>query len=348
MQNFVKIYNKEKVSEFYVHRPNETKIGERIQVIHDVNHWQEEMKQSAVQFVILGIPEDIGVRANFGRSGAYSAFNAALKSFLSMQDNFYLQSDKILLLGEVFVSDLMDASKKLNPKNTKDLPQLRQLVEELDQRVFEIIKQIILCNKIPIIIGGGHNNSYPIIKAVAKYLHKKINVINCDAHSDLRPIEGRHSGNGFRYALEENLIDHYHILGLHEQYTSENVLQYIRQKNITYYTYEDIFIREKLSFKEALTNSIFLMKNNPCGIELDMDAITNVPSSARTSSGISPIEARKYIYFCSNKLNCVYLHLAEAAPETAHLRADYKTGKLLAYLTCDFIKGINDKNNAIA
>ncbi|GIV27519.1 MAG: arginase [Bacteroidia bacterium] len=348
MSNFIKIYNKEKLLEFYSHRPNETKIGESIQVIEYPDEWMNALRQSSAKFVILGIPEDIGVRANLGRPGAYSAFNAALKSFLSMQNNFYLQAKEILLLGEVVVNDLMETSKKLNPKNAQDLLQLRQLVEELDKRVFEIIKSIVQSNKVPIVIGGGHNNAYPIIKAVSQCLSKKINVINCDAHSDLRPMEGRHSGNGFRYALEEGYINHYHILGLHEQYTTEAIYQYIRKNNVTFYTYEDIFIREKLSFREALNNSIFLVKNTDCGIELDIDAITNVPSSARTSSGISPIDARKYIYFFSNQLNSLYLHLAEAAPETAHLRADYKTGKLLAYLICDFIKGINDKNNEIA
>lgn len=329
-------------------REGEEKIGERIKIVQSATNWQKEIEQTSARFVILGIPEDIGVRANFGRPGAYSAFNAFLKSFLSMQHNRYLNAEEIMLLGTLNINDLMEQSKNLNPKIDTHLKQLRELVKEIDQRVSSVLNFIFQNNKIPIIIGGGHNNSYPIIESAYYAFHQKINIINCDAHSDLREMEGRHSGNAFRYAFERGFIQHYHVLGLHEQYTSENIFQYIRSKTISFYTYEDIFIREKISFNEALKNSIYIVNQGICGLELDMDAITNVPSSARTSSGISPIDARKYVYTCANELNCVYLHLAEGAPETAHLRADYKTGKLLAYLTCDFIKGINEKHHGTA
>lgn len=343
MYKYVRIYSRNDLNNYFSVRENEIKIGEKVLCIDDINNWQKKLKLSHAKYVIVGIPEDIGIRANYGRAGASSAYAAALKSFLSMQDNKYLNAHNVLILGEVFVQDLMESAKHLNTKNFDDVVQLRKLTEEIDKRVHFCIKEIFFSGKIPIVIGGGHNNAFPIIHSAYDYFQKKINVINCDAHSDLRPMEGRHSGNGFRYAMESGFLEKYHILGLHEQYISENVLQYIQTRPVTFYNYEDIYIREKISFNLALKNSIYLMKENMCGIELDMDAITNVPSSARTSSGISPIEARKYIYACSNELNVVYLHLAEAAPETAHLRADYKTGKLLAYLICDFIKGNDDK-----
>lgn len=348
MKHFIKHIDKKTLYDFFSCRENEVKIGQCIRVVDNLDNIEEEIQSKDIEFVILGIAEDIGVRANLGRAGAHSAFHAVLRSFLSMQQNRFLDAHKILLLGEVYVDDIMTWSRTLNPKNKNDLDTLRKLVEEIDKRVLEVAKLVFKHHKIPIIIGGGHNNSFPIIQAVTDVLHKPINVINCDAHSDLRPMEGRHSGNAFRYAIEKGYINQYFILGLHEQYTAENILEYIHHHTINYYTYEDIFVREKILFQDALRNMVMNMKHVECGIELDVDAITNVPSSARTSSGISPIDARKYVYICGNTLNCVYLYLAEAAPETAHLRADYKTGKLLAYLICDFIKGINDRKNGIA
>jgi formiminoglutamase len=80
-----------------------------------------------------------------------------------------------------------------------------------------------------------------------------------------------------------------------------------------------------------------------CGVEIDLDAITNVPSSAKTSSGISPVQARQYAYQCGNKLNTPYIHIAEGAPILSHIKADNKTGKLIAYLITDFIKGLSDR-----
>ncbi len=38
----------------------------------------------------------------------------------------------------------------------------------------------------------------------------QINSINLDAHSDFRPAEGRHSGNGFRYAEEDGYLQTLH------------------------------------------------------------------------------------------------------------------------------------------
>jgi formiminoglutamase len=343
MTQYLNIFSKDDIQKYFSQRNGETKIGETIQCIQNKTNWIEELKTSTAKFVIIGIPEDIGVRANLGRRGAHSAFNAVLSSFLSMQDNQYLNANTCLLLGNIYVEDLMLSAESLDSKHKEHIIQLRKLVEIIDERVFEVAKIIFQHHKIPIVIGGGHNNAYPLIKAASVALSMPINAINCDAHSDLRIKEGRHSGNGFRYAIDEGFLYHYHILGLHEQYTSRAVFEYIHSHSVTYYTYEDIFIREKISFSEALKNSVFLVKERYCGVELDVDAITNVPSSARTSSGISPIDARKYIYTCSKLLNCVYLHLAEAAPETAHKRADYKTGKLLAYLISDFIKGQNEK-----
>jgi formiminoglutamase len=112
------------------------------------------------------------------------------------------------------------------------------------------------------------------------------------------------------------------------------------KRNLFLSTYEDIFVREKMSFEKSLQQAINFLKNTECGVEIDLDAVTNVPSSAKTSSGISPVQARKYVYTCAQKLNVKYLHIAEGAPVLAHLKADNKTGKLIGYLVTDFIKGV--------
>ena len=107
--------------------------------------------------------------------------------------------------------------------------------------------------------------------------------------------------------------------------------------------YEDVFVRESKNYSDTLLQNIGFVKNEVCGVEIDLDAITNVPSSAKTSSGISPVQARQYTYQCGKQLNALYLHIAEGAPILSHIKADNKTGKLIAYLISDFIKGMMDK-----
>lgn len=340
------IYSQKNIKDFTRKRQSETKIGEDVLTISDEKNWESELKKSTVQFVMLGIPEDIGVRANYGRGGAHTAWKPALESFLSQQSNLFLNGKSICVLGHIYVDDLMTKADELNQKTKHDITELRKLVAEIDKRVASIIQTIIGLGKIPLVIGGGHNNSYPLIKASSIAQNGKINVVNCDPHSDFRPLEGRHSGNGFSYAFHENHLNKYSVFCLHEQYNTAQVIADFTKHNhsLFYNTYEDVFVRESKSFTDALQQNINFVKSQPCGIEIDLDAITNVPSSAKTSSGISPVQARQYVYHCGKNLTPLYLHIAEGAPILSHIKADNKTGKLIAYLLSDFIKGCQEKN----
>jgi formiminoglutamase len=340
----LELYSKKDIEHLTRKRTNEIKIGEDVTVLKSEINWEEELLNSNCKFVLLGIPEDIGVKANYGRGGAHTAWKPALDSFLSQQSNEFLNGKEVCVLGHIFVEDLMEKSESLQAKNKTDMTQLRNLVSIIDERVTEIITKIISCKKIPIIVGGGHNNSYPIIKGCSLALDKKINVINCDPHTDFRSLEGRHSGNGFSYAYKEDYMNNYSVFCMHEQYNTASVLNDFTANNHHLYfsRYEDVFVRESKNYSDTLIQNIGFVKNDVCGVEIDLDAITNVPSSAKTSSGISPVQARQYAYQCGKQLSALYFHIAEGAPILSHIKADNKTGKLIGYLIADFIKGVND------
>lgn len=343
----LELYSKKEIEQLTRKRTNEIKIGEDVCVLGFEKNWETELIKTPCKFVLLGIPEDIGVRANYGRGGAHTAWKPALDSFLSQQSNEFFTGKDVCVLGHIYVDDVMEQSSSLNTKNKNEMLELRNLVSIIDQRVSDVISKIVNCGKIPIIVGGGHNNSYPIIKGCSIALAKKINVINCDPHTDFRPLEGRHSGNGFSYAYHENYLNKYSVVCIHEQYNTGSVLKdFTSDREHLYYSrYEDVFVRENNSFSNTLNQNIGFIKNDVCGVELDLDAITNVPSSAKTSSGISPVQARQYAYQCGRQLNVLYFHIAEGAPILSHIKADNKTGKLIGYLIADFIKGINDKGS---
>ena len=337
--NQLRIYNQSYISNLTRRRSGETKLGECVKTIESLS----ELKNSTSKFVLLGLPEDIGVRANYGRGGAHTAWLPALTNILNIQSNDFFKGDELLILGHIDFDDLMKRSDSANTD------QLRKLTSEVDERGSSVIRIIVESGKIPIIIGGGHNNSYGNIKGTAEGLlnsgkinEASINVINSDAHTDFRAMEGRHSGNGFSYAFAEGLLNKYAIVGLHENYNSENVLNELKKhpKQIHYTFFEDIFVREELSFKEAVRYATGFTKETYCGIELDMDTIQNIPSSAKTSSGISANQARQYVTWCAKNSKAAYLHIAEAAPILSHIKTDNKTGKLIAYLVTDFVKEI--------
>jgi formiminoglutamase len=336
---YLKIYSQRYISTLTRKRSGETKLGEHVNTINDLS----ELKDSKSKFVLLGLPEDIGVRANFGRGGAHTAWQPALTNILNIQSNDFLKGDELLVLGHIDFDDLMKQSENV------DVKQLRELTSKVDERVTETVRTIITAGKVPVIIGGGHNNSYGNIKGTALGLKDRgtinkadISVINSDAHTDFRAMEGRHSGNGFSYAFSEGYLSKYAMVGLHENYNSQNVLDELKKypKQIQFSFFEDIFVREELSFKEAVRYATGFTRDTYCGIELDMDTIQNIPSSAKTSSGISANNARQYVTWCAKNTNAAYLHIAEAAPVLSHIKTDNKTGKLIAYLVTDFMKNV--------
>ncbi|MEI8136671.1 MAG: arginase family protein [Bacteroidota bacterium] len=339
MEN-LKVYSKDLVLKLTRKRNGELKVGEVVEATK--HNWRTELEESSARFVIVGIPEDIGVLANYGRAGANTAFKPALESFLIQQSNHFFNAKDIFVLGEVFVDDLMEKAASFDFKDRNDVTKLRSMVSIIDERVSEVIKIIIQFKKIPIVIGGGHNNSYGNISGTFYALNKKINVINCDPHLDFRQLEGRHSGNGFSYAFKNGFVDKYAVVAMHEQYNSKLALDQFKNNPLQLFfnTYESVFVREELDFTKAINQCIGFVKDQVCGVELDLDAITNVPTSAKTSSGISPVQARQYVFNCAKNLNAAYLHIAEGAPVLSHIKADNKTGKLIAYLISDFIKGV--------
>ncbi len=295
-------------------RNGETKLGERLASSYIDNK---------VSYVILGISEDIGPQANLGLKGSNSAFKSFLTRFLNCQSNRFLTGENISILGEI----------KSNI-NFETIEKARIQVDELDEFVIDILSPVIKEGKIPIVIGGGHNNAFPLIKANYLISNTPLDIINLDPHADCRAIEGRHSGNPFSYAKEFGFMNHYTVLGLHQQYNSESIYNYLDLHKFDYSFFEDY-----LDSKSNLIDDIKLFKKksiNKIGIELDLDSIKMIPSSAFTSSGFTIEEARIYIRQLAKMKNCAYLHFPEGAPNT---EIDEKVvGKMLNYFVTDFIK----------
>ncbi|WP_435356858.1 formimidoylglutamase [Emticicia sp. SJ17W-69] len=319
----LKIYQQGDLSQITKTRTGETKLGEKISL-----DWRAEK----VQFVLLGIAEDIGVRVNQGIGGTHTVWGSFLSALLNIQSTNLLTGSEIGIYGSISFGELNENISSAS-------------VEIIDNEVVKIINEIANLGKIPIVIGGGHNNAYPIIKGMSQSKKRAINAINLDAHSDFRAKEGRHSGNGFRYAYEEGFLQKYAIVGLHENYNSQNILDEIEKNpTIQFSFWEDIFLRENLTFKEAIQQAIAFTKDAPTGIELDLDCIENVLSSAMTPCGISTTHARKYMHQTAISTNAAYLHICEGASRLATGQESFSTGKLIAYLVSDFMKGHLSQN----
>ena len=336
---YLKIYNKVDIKPFLNKRTGETKFGEKVNYLNPDIHFDEALQQCNSKYVLFGIKESIGVKANMGIQGTETAWESCLKSLLNTQNNSYNKGKRLLVLGHLDFNELMLEASNLSTSKADELSKLYDFVTLIDSCVSNLIFSIVSSGKIPIIVGGGHNNAYGNIKGTSLALNNKINVINFDAHTDFRALEGRHSGNGFSYAFQEGFLNKYFMFGLHENYTSKRVFKTIKslESEIKFNTFEELIIRQELSFKSEIKRALTFFNNRKFGIEIDLDAIQGVSSSALTPSGFNANQCRQFIHELAKTKKALYLHLCEGAPDL-ELGNQNQTGKLLSYLITDFIK----------
>lgn len=334
MNNLI-IYSKETLEKFIHKRALEVKFGESVLTINEL----DELKTTPAKYVLVGIPEDIGVLANSGVTGTRNAWNACLKGLLNMQANSFTHPENVIILGEIDCATQLKASETLEKEDDHYFDELGTIVSQIDTKVATVIEHIVKAGKVPIIIGGGHNNSYGNIKGTSFALQKPISVINFDAHADFRPLEHRHSGNGFSYAHEEGFLSHYFIFGLQKNYNSQTVFDVLHKnkETISYSSFEHIATQRTKAFGQAMKEAeSFTQVGEKFGLEMDIDSIQDIPSSAKTPSGFSVNDARRFISYFAKNNNVAYLHLCEAAPKPG-TDEEKQVGKLLAYLIIDFI-----------
>ncbi|RZN82683.1 MAG: arginase [Winogradskyella sp.] len=335
MQNLIQFKSKDH-DEYVKTRKGETKFGEHVQLINNLTNIYDDILALDVDYVIFGVSEDIGVIANYGKSGTYKAWDVSIKILLNTQSNAFIDPKRVLVLGHLDYTEQLELVKDKSLSDKKRITLARKLTETVDADVSHLMFSIIKAGKTPIIIGGGHNNAYGNIKGASLALNQSMNVANFDAHHDFRPEEGRHSGNGFSYAYNEGFLKNYFIFGLHENYISQNSLDTLNStKNIAYNTFEDIEVRKTLKFKSEMQRASSHVSKSNFGIEIDCDAIKDMPSSAMTPSGFSTNQVRRFVSELGSYKNATYLHICEASPTK---KTEIKVGKLISYLITDFIK----------
>lgn len=344
----LKIYNKQDILSLTRVRRFETKAGEQVHHLHDSLDIDSSIRQSSCRFVLFGIPEDLGSKGNYGKGGADTLWIPFLQSLLNVQSNDFFDGGELLLVGHFDFGDLQYLIDTTAKGEDEKVDAYRHAINAVDDEVEHLVRIITAAGKIPIVIGGGHNNTYPLIKGAAKGWHQygalplaQINCINLDAHADYRPLEGRHNGNSFRYAEEDGYLQKYCIVGLHENYLTQNVwVDIVNNPFIDCITFEDIFVHEKRSFTQAVAHATGFTEDTMTGIDLDMDSIQNTLSSAMTPVGISPVHARRYISFAAADSKPAYLYICEGATRLSDGRTDPTSGKLASYLVTDFVKAL--------
>lgn len=318
MSHFVKI-TEEHISEIIKPRAGETRLGEVISLIANEN----------TKYEIIGIPESVGVRANYGIGGAETAWVSFLKVFLNLQSNRFLSGENICLSGFFQFPSLEHSC----------IEELRKQVEKIDEEVSLKIHEIVSSGRIPVVIGGGHNNAYGNIKGSSQAQGMPVSVINFDAHADFRKLEGRHSGNGFSYAAAEGYLGQYSVFGLQKSYVTECMLQdFVTNPKIQVQYFDDLVLASQPEFKEGIQEAMNHTSSMPLGIEMDLDVVENVLSSSSSPIGFTVQQTLQFIHEVKKSPNLTYIHLCEGAEKLTDGRIYPAIGKLLAEMVTEFLR----------
>lgn len=135
--------------------------------------------------VLIGFPQDEGVRRNQGRPGAAQA-PERIRHWLYRLTTTDLE-------GDLAVHPPLDAG------NVRIVGGL----EESQQALGEVVAGVLQAGAVPVILGGGHETAFGHFLGYAQS-GTRCGIINLDAHLDVRPCSDGlgTSGTPFRQALE--------------------------------------------------------------------------------------------------------------------------------------------------
>jgi formiminoglutamase len=249
---------------------------------------------------LLGLPDDTGVRLNHGRTGAAGgpkAFRTALARYGAADP----AAGPLPLVFDA--GDIMPTGS----------------LEKTHERVTETTAALLDRGLFPIAIGGGHDLTFPFVRAVAAK-HPGLAGVYFDAHLDVRETAG--SGMAFRRLVEDCGVSALHLHGFRPLVNSREHLDWFRDHGGR--THLD-------GTKPALPKA----KDFFASFDLDVLDAAHAPGvSAMNPAGWTVSEAEAWVRACGSDPRVRCFDLMELNP--AH-DPDGRTARVAAHLFLTFL-----------
>jgi formiminoglutamase len=251
---------------------------------------------------LLGLPDDTGVRMNNGRPGAAggpTAFRAALARY-GTADSAAGALPAVFDAGDVRPADSL---------------------EKTHARVTEATAALLDRGLLPVAIGGGHDLTFPFVRAVAAR-YPRLAGVYFDAHLDVRETAG--SGMAFRRLIEDCGVSPLHLHGFQPLVNSKEHLDWFRAHG------------GRTHLDPA---RVGLPKSRDLFVSFDLDVLdaAHAPGvSALNPSGWTVREAEAWTLVCGAEPRVRCFDLMELNP--AH-DPDGRTARVAAHLFLTFLQG---------
>ena len=205
MKQFLKHINPTNKEIFFSRNdPNDVRLGDIVKF-----NYPEYEKANEI---LIGCPQDEGVRRNKGRIGASLApteIRRALYKYPVTNSHKHIQ---LFDLGDIKIENSL---------------------EEIHDVLFNIVSHAIKDGKKVIILGGGNDISYPDCLALSSETEQVL-AFNIDRHLDVRADKQRNSGTPYRQLLEEKIIlpDLFHEVGINSFSNSTKYINYVEELGV--------------------------------------------------------------------------------------------------------------------
>lgn len=295
---------------------NDPRLGE---IVHrDPEHYR------SADLVILGCPQDEGVRRNGGRVGAAEAPNAIREQFYKLT-TFNIRK-KIFDLGDVNIGSSL---------------------EETHDTHTAVVAQMLRDGKRIIVLGGGNDISYPDGVAMAEVFGADWWIgVNIDAHLDVRISEERNNGTQYRQLLDEGHLKptYFYEAGYQTHLTSPIYYEYIRNLGVNRISLEILRSRAEadLELKDQIRSKFIghsSSLNTFFGFDLDVVRMADAPgTSAPSPLGLRAGEFIQLVKYAASLANTKIIEFSEVNPR---FDIDNRTAKLVSIGMHRFCAGLN-------
>jgi formiminoglutamase len=295
---------------------NDPRLGEVVQV--------EPTAYAEANLVLLGCPQDEGVRRNQGRPGAGRAPDEIRRCFyrLAVANLLDRSNQRLFDLGNTIIQPTLEDTHRVHR---------------------ETVRQIIADGKTLVVLGGGNDTSYPDCSALALESDSLL-AFNVDAHFDVRADAVPNSGTPYRQLLEEGFVrrDQFYEVGYQPFANSPVYLRYLADNGV-----RATSLRELQSAGIDAFFGHILQKVNVDAIfwGLDMDVVraADAPGvSAPNPAGMDGADLCRIAEIAGRDARSRLLELTEVNPD---YDIDGHTCRLAAVVIFSFLHGVCDRIN---
>lgn len=279
----------------------------------------DPQQYAAAQVVLIGCPQDEGVRRNKGRVGAAQAPEAIRRALYRL----------VAPENEIALFDAGDT-------------RIQPTLEETHTLHSRIVRQMLEDGKRVVALGGGNDLSYADCAALAAVADTVL-AINVDAHFDVRADTIRNSGTPYRQLLEEGRIlpQNFYEVGSLPMANSAVYRNYLVRKGAHIIDLNALYQQGiSTTFERILENrsqAIFW------GLDMDVVRAADAPGvSAPNPIGISGYEFCQIGAVAGQDRRTRVFEITEVNP-TYDL--DSRTARLAAAAVYHFISSLKDEEN---